>query len=68
MNQLFARGAFSIIPSKEHPGLISFRMDWLYLHEPMNVGNLISRSSAFSKSSLYIWMFPVQVLLKPMTL
>ena len=21
---------FSIIPSKEHPGLISFRMDWLY--------------------------------------
>ena len=22
---------FSIIPSKEHPGLISFRMDWLYL-------------------------------------
>ena len=60
--------SFSIIPSKEHPGLISFRMDWLYLHEPMNVGNLISRSSAFSKSSLYIWMFPVQVLLKPMTL
>ena len=26
--------SFSIIPSKEHPGLISFRMDWLnlYLH------------------------------------
>ena len=23
--------SFSIIPSKEHPGLISFRMDWLYL-------------------------------------
>ena len=22
---------FSVIPSKEHPGLISFRMDWLYL-------------------------------------
>ena len=22
--------SFSIIPSKEHPGLISFRMDWLY--------------------------------------
>ena len=22
---------FSIIPSKEHPGLISFRMDWLHL-------------------------------------
>ena len=24
--------SFSIIPSKEHPGLISFRMDWLVLH------------------------------------
>ena len=23
--------SFSIIPSKEHPGLISFKMDWLYL-------------------------------------
>ena len=23
--------SFSIIPSKEHPGLISFRMDWLHL-------------------------------------
>ena len=23
--------SFSIIPSKEHPGLISLRMDWLYL-------------------------------------
>jgi len=23
------RFSFSIIPSKEHPGLISFRMDWL---------------------------------------
>ena len=23
--------SFSIIPSKEHPGLISFRKDWLYL-------------------------------------
>ena len=26
--------SFSIIPSKEHPGLISFRMDWLDLLEP----------------------------------
>ena len=24
--------SFSIIPSKEHPGLISFRMDWLDFH------------------------------------
>ena len=26
--------SFSIIPSKEHPGLISFRMDWLDLLGP----------------------------------
>ena len=31
----------------------------------MNVGNLISGSSAFSKSSLYVWKFLVHVLLKP---
>ena len=30
-----------------------------------DVGNLISGSSAFSKSSLYIWKFLVHVLLKP---
>ena len=29
------------------------------------VGNLISRSSAFSKSSLHIWKFSIQVVLKP---
>ena len=31
----------------------------------MNVGNLTSGSSAFSKSSLNIWKFSVHVLLKP---
>ena len=36
-----------------------------FLYDPMDVGNLISDSSAFSKSSLYIWMFSVHVLLKP---
>ena len=29
------------------------------------VGNLLSGSSAFSKSSLYIWKFSVHILLKP---
>ena len=33
--------------------------------DPMDVGNLMSGSSAFSKSSLYIWKFSVPVLLKP---
>ena len=36
-----------------------------FINDPMNVGNLISGSSAFSKSSLNIWNFMVQVLLKP---
>ena len=33
--------------------------------EPMDVGNLISGSSALSESSLNIWKFSVHVLLKP---
>ena len=33
--------------------------------DPAYVGNLISGSSAFSKTSLNIWKLMVQVLLKP---
>ena len=36
-----------------------------FLHDPVDVGNLISGSSAFSKNSLNIWKFMVHVLLKP---
>ena len=36
-----------------------------YLNDPSDVGNLISGSSAFSKTSLNIWEFMVHVLLKP---
>ena len=36
-----------------------------FFYGPVNVGNLISDSSAFSKSSLYIWKFLVHILLKP---
>ena len=36
-----------------------------FFHDPEDVGNLISGSSAFSKSSLNIRKFMVQVLLKP---
>ena len=32
--------------------------------DPVNVGNLISGSSSFSKSSLNIWNFSIHVLLK----
>ena len=36
-----------------------------FFDDPMDVGNLISGSSAFSKSSLNIWKFLVHILLKP---
>ena len=36
-----------------------------FFSDPVDVGNLISGSSAFSRSSLNIWKFMVQVLLKP---
>ena len=36
-----------------------------FLDEPSDVGKLISGSSAFSKTTLDIWKFTVQVLLKP---
>ena len=36
-----------------------------FFDDPADVGNLISGSSAFSKSSLNIWKFTVHILLKP---
>ena len=36
-----------------------------FLHDPMNVGNLIFGSSSFTKYSLYIYKLLVHVLLKP---
>ena len=36
-----------------------------FFDDPMNVGNLISGSSAFSKTSLSIWKLTVHILLRP---
>ena len=36
-----------------------------FFNDPMDVGNLISGSSAFSKSSLSMWKFSIYILLKP---
>ena len=36
-----------------------------FLNDPADVDNLISGSSAFSKTSLNIWKFTVHILLKP---
>ena len=36
-----------------------------FFNDPVDVGNLVSGFSAFSKTSLNIWKFTVHVLLKP---
>ena len=36
-----------------------------FFHDPEDVGNLVSGSSAFSKTSLNIWKLTVHVFLKP---
>ena len=35
-----------------------------FLHNPMNISHLISGSSTFLKSSLYVWKFLVHISLK----
>ena len=53
---------FSIVNEAEVDVSLEFSC---FFYDPTDVGNLISGSSAFSKSSLYIWKFSVYVLLKP---
>ena len=36
-----------------------------FFYDPVDIDNLISGSSAFSKSNLYIWKFLLHILLKP---
>ena len=52
---------FSIVNKAEVDVFLEFPC---FFYDPLNVGNLISGSSAFSKSSLYIWNFLVHILLK----
>ena len=51
---------FSIVNEAEIEVYLEFPC---FFYDPTDVGNLISGSSAFSKSSFYIWKFLVQVLL-----
>ena len=54
--------SFSIIPSKEHPGLISFRMDWLDLLAVQ--GTLKSLLQHHSSKASILWhsaFFAVQL-------
>ena len=53
---------FSVVSEAEVEVFLEFPC---FLCDPVYVGNLISGSSAFSKSSLNIWKFTVHVLLKP---
>ena len=43
---------------------VFLELSW-FIDDPADVGNLISGSSAFSKTSWNIWEFMVHVLLKP---
>ena len=52
---------FDIVNKAEIDVFLDF--SWFF-DDPANVASLISGSSVFSKSSLNIWKFTVQVLLK----
>ena len=52
---------FSVITETELDVFLEFSC---FLYDPVNVGNLISGSSAFSKPSLNMWKFSVHVMLK----
>ena len=53
--------SFGIVNKAEVDVFLEFSC---FFNDPTEVGNLISGSSAFSKSSLNIWKFTVYVLLK----
>ena len=53
---------FSVVNEAEIDAFLEFSC---FFYDPMDVGNLISDSSAFLKSGLYIWKFSVHILLKP---
>ena len=53
---------FSVVNEAEIGVFLEFSC---FFYDPVNAGNLISGSSDFSKSSLYIWKFSVRELLKP---
>ena len=53
---------FSIVNEAEVDVFLEFSR---FFYDPMDVGNLMSGSSAFSKTSLNMWKFMVHILLKP---
>ena len=53
---------FGIVNKAKVDGLLKLSC---FFYDPVDAGNLISGSSAFSKSSLNIWKFSIHILLKP---
>ena len=53
---------FSVLSESEVDVFLEFSC---FSYDSVDVGNLISGSSAFSKPTLYIWKFLVHILLKP---
>ena len=53
---------FGVVNKAEIDGFLELSC---FFDDPEDIGNLISSSSAFSKTSLNIWKFSVHVLLKP---
>ena len=58
---IYTVNGFGVINKAEVNVFLEF--SWFF-YDPRNVGNLISGSSAFSKSSLNIWNFSIHILLK----
>ena len=59
--EIYTVKGFGIVNKAEVEVFLEFSY---FLNDAKDVGNLISVSSAFSKSSLNIWKFTVHVLLK----
>ena len=58
---IYTVSGFGVINKAEVNVFLEF--SWFF-YDPRDVGNLISGSSAFSKSSLNIWKFSIHILLK----
>ena len=70
--QVRSLSEFSAVYCDPHKGFgivnkakVDVFLELLFFHDPADVGNLISGSSAFSETSLNIWKFTVHILLNP---
>ena len=70
-SHLFQNLQFIVIHTAKGFGIVNkaeidvFLELFCFFDDPADVGNLISGSSALSKTSLSIWKFMVHILLKP---